>query len=152
MDGIGLITVVLTILSSNVHAAENVNDNSPTLVYSSAATADGKENVFIVEQPKDAPNPLGNPLPDTPSPQVVQPALATPHSVSISQKQSTDTQNYNVPTNLPAEDKALGQKFQNTIMEADGMVYDVQAYPTQDLKLMSNPSNPQTIYSPNVND
>ena len=36
-------------------------------------------------------------------------------------------------------------------MEADGMVYDVQAYPTEDLKAIGNSSNPETIYSPNVN-
>ena len=47
--------------------------------------------------------------------------------------------------------KELGKDFQNTLLEADGMVYDVQAYPEEDLKAIGNPSDPATLYSPNVN-
>ena len=36
-------------------------------------------------------------------------------------------------------------------MEANGRIYDIQSYPEQDINVMNNPSDPQTIYSPNVN-
>ena len=42
-------------------------------------------------------------------------------------------------------------QFQNTLMEANGMVYDVQAFPEADVPVISDTSNPETIYSPNVN-
>ena len=45
----------------------------------------------------------------------------------------------------------LGRDFQNTLLEANGMVYDVQAYPLKDMGVIGNSANPKTIYSPNVN-
>ena len=33
-----------------------------TVVYGAAKTPSGKENVFEIEQPENAPNPLGNPI------------------------------------------------------------------------------------------
>ena len=51
----------------------------------------------------------------------------------------------------PLNSQQLGKDFQNTLMEANGMVYDVQAYPVEDFDAIGDPSNPQTIYSPNVN-
>ena len=45
----------------------------------------------------------------------------------------------------------LGDKFQNTLMEANGMIYDVQAYPEADIPVIGDSANPKTIYSPNVN-
>ena len=44
--------------SSVLWAQENV----PTLFYGEAATPDGGENISIVEQPKDAGNPMGDPI------------------------------------------------------------------------------------------
>ena len=46
----------------------------------------------------------------------------------------------------------LGNDFENTLLEANDRVYDVQSYPEADFKAMGNSANPQTIYSPNVND
>ena len=49
------------------------------------------------------------------------------------------------------EDAELGKQFRNTLLEANGRVYDIQSYPEQDFMLMNNSAEPQTIYSPNVN-
>lgn len=120
-------------------------DDSPTVVYGAAATPDGGQNVFVVEQSKDAPNPLGDPLP---------PSNVPPKVYSIDDNENVSTNQNNAEnSDMSANDsKNLGDDFQNTLMEANGRVYDVQSYPMEDFKAMGNPSNPQTIYSPNVND
>ena len=41
---------------------------APTVVYGSAQTASGGEDTFVVEQPDNAPNPLGDPLPEPQTP------------------------------------------------------------------------------------
>ncbi len=152
MDGIGLITVILSILSSNLsHAAEQPVNNKPTIVYGTAATPDGKENVFVVEQPKGAPNPLGDPIPTTQPTEVFEPVSESLSPTAAQENPPVEAISPSATENPPAEADTLGREFRNTLMEANGMVYDVQAYPEQDFKLMSNPGEPQTIYSPNVN-
>ena len=143
-------------------------ENSPTVVFGAAATPDGKQNTFMVEQPKDAPNPLGNPITgDNTTPQVfdvsnemtnqststdnLQPAPQPIDDPNALSEQNTVAPNESSNADLPQEAQSLGQDFQNTLMEANGRIYDVQSYPEQDINVMDNPSDPQTIYSPNVN-
>lgn len=146
--------------------AVSAQENSPTIVFGAAATPDGKQNTFIVEQPDGAPNPLGDPIMgnnnppqvfDVPSEMTNQTSdnsqsapqpIADPNALS---EQNTVEPTENVNNNLPQEAQSLGQDFQNTLMEANGRIYDVQSYPEQDINVMGNSSDPQTIYSPNVN-
>lgn len=130
-----------------------MEDDSPTVVLGEAERPDGKKNFFIVEQPKDSPNPLGNPIP---SPNI-------PPEVFDIDKDSNENQQDNKWQSAPdipqpiqnyspqEEGVSLGKDFQNTLMEANGRIYDIQSYPEQDINVMNNPSDPQTIYSPNVN-
>lgn len=152
-------------------AEENKLQNevtAPTLVYGSAQTASGGEDTFVVEQPDGAQNPLGDPLvePQTPPKdytleqnQLVQsqsssaaPASALgngPQGVPVVGPDSNGPQG--VPVVGPDSAQELGNQFQNTLMEANGMVYDVQAFPQADVPVIDNSANPETIYSPNVN-
>ena len=124
-------------------------NDTETLVYSAAARPDGGENVFVLEQPDNLQNPLGNPI--------VEPQKTTQIFGKLSQEPQTSadvsaqTNNVNNQNSPALESKALGKDFQNTLLEANGRVYDVQSFPEQDVKVMSNPSEPETIYSPNVN-
>lgn len=125
----------------------------PTTVFGEAQTPEGTERVFILHQSNNDNNPLGNPI------------VASQENVDNQKEANQNTNENNNSTeanpfsdnNLenrvvpPSEAEKLGKKFQNTILEADGMVYDIQAYPTEDLKVISDPANPETIYSPNVN-
>lgn len=117
-------------------------EDVPTVVFGAAETKDGGENMYIVEQPKDAPNPLGNPLPNPDKPVEVfgdvYPQNTNPTEAN-NQSQSNQSQ------------QNLGNDFENTLLEANGRVYDIQSYPKADFKAMENPSDPKTIYSPNVN-
>lgn len=137
------------------------NNAAPTVVFGAAATPDGGQNTFVVEQPKDAPNPLGNPIAvDNTPPQVfdIQEGTekTTPSADPAEANQPSETGQTTAPAlnqgDLPAEAQELGKDFQNTLMEADGRIYDIQSYPEQDIGVMGNSADPQTIYSPNVND
>lgn len=160
------VTMVAVALVGSINVAKAQNNEDPTVVFGSAATADGGQNTFVVEQPKGAENPLGDPIvgPNTP-PQVfdvpaemtnqpvqdnanISQPIADPNALS---EQNTVAPNSGSNNSLPEEAQELGQDFQNTVTEANGRIYDIQSYPEQDVNVMSNPSDPQTIYSPNVN-
>jgi hypothetical protein len=130
------------------------NGSMPTVVFGAAATPDGGQDVFVVEQPKDAPNPLGNPIvgPEV-APKVFDTVTAESPKPDLQATVSPTASASSLPfSNNPAvQSQVLGHDFQNTLLEANGRVYDVQSYPIQDFKLMDNSANPQTIYSPNVN-
>ena len=145
----------------DLYAAEN----NPTVVFGAAATPDGEQNTFVVEQPEGAPNPLGDPIAgsNTP-PQVFDVPAEMSNQVQSSSDQSIpqpiedpnalNEQNMvepSVSNNPTAEAQSLGEDFQNTLTEANGRIYDIQSYPEQDVNVMGNSSEPQTIYSPNVN-
>jgi len=110
--------------------------------------------VFVVEQPDGNINPLGNPLPNSSNPPKDF-DVDTENNTIDKNKQWQDTPS--VPLPLQNENDIeksvnLGKDFQNTLTEANGRVYDIQSYPEQDFKVMGNPSEPLSIYSPNVND
>ena len=69
-----------------IRAQEPVENNAaPTVVFGAAATPDGGQNTFVVEQPKDAPNPLGNPIAvDNTPPQVFDIVISTEIYLNIS--------------------------------------------------------------------
>ena len=142
-------------------AEENNLQNAaeaPTIVYGSAQTASGGEDTFVVEQPDNAPNPLGDPLPEPQTPPIdntLQQNQSSQQNASENSAATASSALGNGPQGVPVvgDDSAqeLGNQFQNTLMEANGMVYDVQAFPEADMPVINNPSNPETIYSPNVN-
>jgi hypothetical protein len=123
-------------------AVFDVLANDDTIVYGAAATKNGNQNVFVIEQPKNAPNPLGNPIP-TPD----KPVEVFGNVYNHNQNQTTQNQ-----SGRNTQQQNLGNDFENTLLEANDRVYDVQSYPEADFKAMGNSANPQTIYSPNVND
>lgn len=123
-------------------AQENVY---PTTVIGEAQTADGNEKVFMVEQPAEAPNPLGNPISNNEN------IIHNNENVATQQKQQPDENITDTQDKQPENAIQAGKDFENTLMEANGRVYDIQSYPEGDLPIMGNSANPETIYSPNVN-
>lgn len=131
-------------------------DVGPTEVYGAANTPDGGKDVFVIEQPNNEENPLGNPLPNvSDNAKQLSGQNDTQKEDVVNDKEHISSNNINVSSeqtaNLPQEDAELGKQFRNTLLEANGRVYDIQSYPEQDFMLMNNPAEPQTIYSPNVN-
>ena len=120
----------------------------PTIVEAIANTPDGGKNVAIIEQPNSE-NPLGNPI--------IGPYVA-PKAYNAADAMSGNYDDVaaaagesNAFGGLPQQAQTLGKDFKNTLMEANGEIYDVQSYPVQDMGVIGNNANPQTIYSPDVN-
>ena len=168
LKNLTLLLWTMCAINTNAYAAEKQGvveeDNlqnaaeTPTIVYGSAQTASGGEDAFVVEQPDNAPNPLGDPLvePQTPPEDyTLQQNQSSQQNASENSAATEPSASGNGPQGVPVvgPDSAqeLGNQFQNTLMEANGMVYDVQAFPEADMPVINNPSNPETIYSPNVN-
>lgn len=123
-------------------------EDVPTIVFGEAAAPQGGDTAVLVEQPENAPNPLGDPLP-MPDNTLEETPNAVPEATAAEVK--TDAQPVSVSNPVKAAQE-LGNDFQNTLTEANGRIYDIQSYPEADVGVMSNPSQPETIYSPNVND
>ena len=127
-----------------------------TIIYTSAATPEGGQNVFVAEQPENAGNPFGDPLPLPNKPVEVWGDGVVSENLSSKMNNSSINSNNNATINnnegqSNLSPQTLGNDFENTLLEANGRVYDIQSYPKDDFKVMGNPSNPATIYSPNVN-
>ena len=139
----------------NLVIAEENHASASTIVYGSAATPSGGRDETVVEQPEGTPNPLGNPIPDENSANNAdvsdEPAVPVSEAKSVVKTSPAEQPGAFPQPEAPLNSQQLGKDFQNTLMEANGMVYDVQAYPVEDFDAIGNPSNPQTIYSPNVN-
>ena len=130
-----LFFVCYTLFTQPVFALEN-----PTIVFAAANTPNSTQNISIVEQPDNSPNPLGDPIVGPyVAPQAYNAADASPEN--------------NIPSATPSNHSPqdLGSQFKNTLLEGNGEIYDIQSYPTQDLNAISKPNLPATIYSPNVN-
>ena len=83
-----------------------IAEEKPTIVFGSAETKDGGQNVFVVEQPKNAPNPLGDPIPTPDKP------------VEIFGDVYPQNTNQTGKTNLPQGNQSqqnLGNDFENTL-------------------------------------
>ena len=115
----------------------------PTIVFGKAATPDGQSDAFILEQPENSPNPLGNPIvaPDNQN----SPAVASTNTPS-SKENTTETQNNNSPVNvinqsLPADPQPSAEytlqkedsMIQNTIYRGSDRLYDIQSIPLNEL-------------------
>lgn len=132
----------LILLSGVFYLSYSMAQDTPTVIYGAAKTSDGGENIFEVTQPENAPNPLGNPIPTPDKPVEV--------FGDVYPQNTNQTENKNQYQDNQSQQN-LGDDFENTLLEANGRVYDVQSYPKADFKAMENPSDPKTIYSPNVN-
>lgn len=125
---------------------------TPTVVYGAAETADGKENQFMVVQPEDAPNPLGNPIitvPDTvPAAQTSQQPLSAVPETKPSQTAPSDIINQTSEQNpapfseTPQEEQ---NQIQNTLYQSGDRIYDVQSFPLNDIKTITEPNIQPTI-------
>lgn len=118
---------------------------APTVVYGAAANADGKEDTYIVTQPADAANPLGNPIVIGPQTQYETPSAPTPQTVEEPQ---LNTINQSAPQNPPPfseTPKQESSQIQNTLYQGGNRIYDVQSYPINDIKTITEPNIQPTI-------
>lgn len=118
---------------------------TPTIVYGSAETAEGGQDAYIVAQPADAPNPLGNPIVISPQTQYETPLSPTP---APTEKTRSDIINQSTPQNpapFSETPKQENSQIQNTLYQGGNRIYDVQSYPINDVKTITEPNIQPTI-------
>lgn len=151
-----LTALTLALSASGATATEIMDSNSAatndTVVYGSAATQQGSQDTFVVEQPTDAANPLGSPIVDD---STAQPAATSPQPTDTAVQPSTN----NVAAPLPAgvvnqiseqnpsissepNPASMDNKIQDTLYESGNRIYDIQSYPVNDVNQMESPSQP----------
>ena len=141
--------------SSSAHAqgvqeeSKMQSDTIPTIVFGKSERSDGEIDEVVVEQSNNNNiNPLGDPLPEVVTESKQTETLPTKNNSELSTTSKPDKMSLSKDVDVTDN---LGKQFQNTLMEANGRVYDVQSFPVEDMNAIGNSSNPETIYSPNVN-
>ena len=140
--------------SSSAHAqgiqeeSKMQSDTIPTIVFGKSERSDGEIDEVVVEQSNNNINPLGDPLPEVVTESKQTETLPTKNNSELSTTSKPDKMSLSKDVDVTDN---LGKQFQNTLMEANGRVYDVQSFPVEDMNAIGNSSNPETIYSPNVN-
>jgi len=120
---------------------------APTVVFGEAANKNGTDNIAVVEQPQNAPNPLGAPIvdnEDTPAPKKQdKPKFGSAVQIRDEVEQTTP-QNPQISPQLTPEQ--LNNEMQNEVYESGNRVYDVQSYPASDLPQIEQQQNAITNY------
>jgi len=133
--------------------AEGLSAQEPTIVFGEAEKPNGGKNIMMLEQPEDAPNPLGNPIyaPNT-DPSENQDPDILPADKNINLQPSSAEENAqpsNVITeNLPVDPAISAQtlpqeeakKIQNTIFQRGNRIVDVQSIPIPDIDKVEEPN------------
>ncbi len=124
---------------------------TPTIVYGAADTATGSQNQFTVVQPENAPNPLGNPIitvPDTatahmpPQPTPVNSATESDQAAPSDAINQSALQN---PAPFSENPEQEQNQIQNTLYQGGDRIYDVQSFPINDIKTITEPNIQPTI-------
>ena len=129
------------LILSNANAQEIIGSmaqsGQDTMVFGAAENADGTQNEFFLEQPENAPNPLGNPIVITPSLPKNNPLPIAASTVAPQIKNATvqiSPQNPQVSDMTPQQ---MNNEIQNKLYQEGNRVYDVQSYPAQDLQTIN---------------
>lgn len=141
---IKLITFI-TLLSTSAYA------QTPTIVYGASELPDKTHDSVILAQPENAPNPLGNPIvvPEN----VYSTGNTTSGQISLENNclqkndksysiQQTSEQNPPAFSETPQE---LKNKIENTLYQGGDRIYDIQSYPINDIKEITEPNIQPTI-------
>lgn len=130
----------------------NAQAQLPTMVYGASETAPNEPDSYFLEQPENAPNPLGNPIINEQSPSQNQtPNTAgpenpisdtTPESSPLNEINQSAPQN---PAPFSETPKQEQNQIENTLYEGGNRIYDVQSYPLNDIKTITEPNIDPTI-------
>ena len=136
--------------SSRLVITEETMPSVPTVIMGEAMTPSGKKREVVVEQPENAPNPLGNPIVEE---NTGAPAQVSEVPVTV-QPEENDSPNIIQQTSpsgvLQPNEVALPQpctQIENELYQSGNDIVDVQAYPIQDVKKATTPNIEPTIVS-----
>lgn len=118
--------------------------NAETTVFGEAQTPDGSANEFLVEQPQDSGNPLGNPITG------IAPVNAQNNAENVQIQPATtrsevvqnSLQNPSISQMTPEQ---MGNEIQNKLYQEGNRVYDVQSYPVADFETINQNGQDEAI-------
>lgn len=155
MRNLAVLLWAVCAMNNNSHASsrlvitEEAMPSVPTVIMGEAVTASGKKREVIVEQPENAPNPLGNPIVDdtsdvandVPEAPVAVSADTTNNSPNVIRQSapSGELQPSEVPLPQPST------RIENELYQSGNDIVDVQAYPIEDVKEATTPNIEPTI-------
>lgn len=126
--------------------SEEAMPAQPTVIMGTAKTPSGKTDEFIVEQPADSGNPLGNPIvgpnnnqnnsgseENNSMPATVEPTTSSQPKGIVQVSPQGVLQNDEIP--LPQNGK-----IENELYQDDNDIIDVQAYPINDVSTVTEPN------------
>ncbi len=123
---------------------------SPTVIYGASETAPDTPDSYLLIQPKDSPNPLGNPIPDEMNdvqsdsqnlPMATQ-SQQSDKAAPINEINQSEAQNPPPFSQSPEQEQ---NQIENTLYEGGNRIYDVQSYPINDVKTITEPNIDPTI-------
>lgn len=128
---------------------------TPTVVYGASETAPDKPDAYMVIQPKNSPNPLGNPIVGTSSPnQDNAPTLPASETIPVTTQSLPDIGGQDTIIHQSAEQnpppfsqspQEQQNQIENTLYQGGDRIYDVQSFPVQDMKTITEPNIQPTI-------
>ena len=128
---------------------EETVPSQPTIIIGEALTPSGKIREAIVEQPAGAPNPLGNPIVDEdtisdnvePVRQKVQNMPKDTKPMNLIEQSANSHPLENGEVALPQPSKQI----ENELYQSGDDIIDVQAYPIEDVKEVTQPNLQPTV-------
>ena len=134
------LVVFMIILSINALAQE------PTIVFGASELPDKQKDSFMITQPENAPNPLGNPIvyvPNNQDQEQLPVNVKTPQK-NLANKEIYQTEEQN-PKPFSTSPQSLKNQIENTLYQGGDRIYDVQSYPIQDINKITEPNIQPTI-------
>lgn len=120
-----------------------------TMVFGEAKQPNGTFNAALVEQPQNAPNPLGAPIYDNePSPAPFSPSATAPVPFAHPAGNIIDQTSPQNPAISQMSPQTMGSEIQNKLYQSGDRIYDVQSYPAEDIDYINqnNQDNAVTNY------
>nr|QIM10258.1 hypothetical protein PlAlph_0120 [uncultured Alphaproteobacteria bacterium] len=139
--------IIISLIAVAVNAEEIIDSfsqpNNETIIYGQAANANGTVNKVTIEQPADAGNPLGDPVPDY-TPPTKQPLrrgqkseVAPANAAATSEDNAISQISPQNPSDSQMTPQQMNNEIQNKLYEEGNRVYDVQSYPIDDIGYMN---------------
>ena len=156
MRNLAVLLWAVCAMNSNSYASdglvikEETLPSVPTVIMGEAVTPSGKVRKVTVEQPDNAPNPLGNPIvvggdevmPNKPEPKNNAEGNALSEKEAITQSAPLEELKPNeVPLPQPSSN------MESELYQSGDDIVDVQAYPIDDVKKVTEPNIQPTMVS-----
>ena len=133
---------LITFFCTTVYAQE------PTVIYGASELSDKEKDAYLLVQPDNAPNPLGDPIVYVPQRNEQQQNMQNISSSASNQEQSLNRINQAANQNPPPFQETpqeQNNQIDTTLYQGGNRIYDIQSYPLKDINKITEPNIQPTI-------